>query len=148
MSKSNERFLQIGEVVERTGMSHRTLHYYEEIGLLCPSSRMVGGFRLYSERDVERLQEIRRLKSLLGFSLQEIKEIIEADETRAILRQENQGETDPAARTRRLEQARQITLRQKQLIEDKLEQLRGMRRELEERLSLYDAKLRQLHGEG
>ena len=69
-------YLQIGEVAERTGVTQRTLRFYEEKGLLKPPSRMEGGFRLYSEEDVQRVAEIRRLQSLLGFSLAEIKEII------------------------------------------------------------------------
>ena len=42
------RYMQIGEVAERTALTQRTLRYYESIGLLAPASRMEGGFRLYS----------------------------------------------------------------------------------------------------
>src|SRR5450759_1064971 len=72
----------IGEVAERTGLTQRTLRYYEEIGLLSPAPRLEGGFRLYSEADVHRLHRILDLKRLLGFSLLEIKDMVEAEEER------------------------------------------------------------------
>ena len=70
--------LQIGEVAERTGVTQRTLRFYEEKGLLNPATRMEGGFRLYTETDVQRVEQIKRLKSLLGLSLAEIKEMVYA----------------------------------------------------------------------
>ena len=74
----HEGYLQIGEAADSVGLTQRTLRYYEEKGLLDPPSRMDGGFRLYSPVDVERLNRITELKSLLGFSLAEIKEMIGA----------------------------------------------------------------------
>src|SRR5205807_8536503 len=81
-----EAYLQIGEVAERTGVTQRTLRFYEEKGLLKPPSRMDGGFRLYSEEDVKRVEKIRRLQELLGTSLAEIKEMVEAEATLRELR--------------------------------------------------------------
>ncbi|SNC73394.1 MerR HTH family regulatory protein [Kytococcus aerolatus] len=72
----------IGEVAERTGLSHRTIRYYEEMGLVVPSARTEGGFRLYSEADVERLQLITPMKPL-GFSIDEIRELLDALDTLA-----------------------------------------------------------------
>ncbi|MQA84305.1 MAG: MerR family transcriptional regulator [Streptosporangiales bacterium] len=67
--------MQIGEVAERTGLSLRTIRYYEEVGLVAPSSRTQGGFRLYTEQDVERLLVIKRMKPL-EFSLGEMRELL------------------------------------------------------------------------
>ena len=53
---------KVGELAERTGLSVRTLHYYDEIGLLSPSRRTAAGHRLYTAGDVVRLQQIRSLK--------------------------------------------------------------------------------------
>jgi DNA-binding transcriptional MerR regulator len=64
--------LQIGEVAKRVGVSIRTVRYYDEKGLLPPSSYTSGGIRLYAIRDVNRLIYIRRLKTL-GLSIEEIK---------------------------------------------------------------------------
>jgi len=55
---------QIGEVAERTGLSLRTVRYYDEVGLAPPSGRSSGGFRLYTEEDVNRLELVKRLKML------------------------------------------------------------------------------------
>ncbi len=67
--------VQIGEVAERTELSLRTIRYYEEMGLVTPSSRTTGGFRLYSEVDVSRLMLIKRMKPL-DFSLEEMREVL------------------------------------------------------------------------
>lgn len=71
-----ERQMQIGEVAERTGLSLRTIRHYEEVGLVIPSARSKGGFRLYTEVDVERLMVIRRMKPL-DFSLEEMRDLLE-----------------------------------------------------------------------
>lgn len=62
---------KVGDLAKRTGVSVRTLHHYDEIGLLSPSHRSESGYRLYTEADVVRLQQIRSLRTL-GFSLEEI----------------------------------------------------------------------------
>lgn len=67
--------LHIGEVAHRTELSLRTLRHYDEIGLLRPSGRSDGGFRLYTEADVERIMVIRRMKPL-GFSLEAMAEVL------------------------------------------------------------------------
>ncbi|HEY5980953.1 MAG TPA: MerR family transcriptional regulator [Microlunatus sp.] len=69
--------VQVGVVAERLGLSVRTLHHWEEKGLVAPSHRSTGGFRLYTEADIERLLLIRRMKPL-GFSLEEMRELLDA----------------------------------------------------------------------
>jgi len=63
---------KVGELAKRTGLSVRTLHYYDEIGLLSPSRRTEAGHRLYAAHDVVRLQQIKSLRHL-GFGLEEIR---------------------------------------------------------------------------
>ncbi|WP_179777981.1 MerR family transcriptional regulator [Amycolatopsis endophytica] len=67
--------MQIGEVADRTGLSLRTIRYYEEVGLVVPSARSQGGFRLYTDPDVDRLQVIKRMKPL-GFQLEEMRDLL------------------------------------------------------------------------
>jgi len=62
----------VGELARRTGLSVRTLRYYDEIGLLSPGRRTESGHRLYAADDVVRLQQIRSLRAL-GFGLEEIR---------------------------------------------------------------------------
>lgn len=68
---SDGTVFKVGELAARSGLSVRTLHHYDEIGLLVPSRRTPAGHRLYGRDDLERLQRIRSLKQL-GFSLDEI----------------------------------------------------------------------------
>ncbi len=72
---SRTGLLQIGQVAERTGLSLRTIRFYEENGLVRPTTRSDGGFRLYSDADIARLEVIKRMKPL-GFSLEEMQELL------------------------------------------------------------------------
>lgn len=68
--------MQIGKFAERTGVSIHTIRHYDEVGLLRPSGRSEGGFRLYTEEDLERFLVIRRMKPL-GFSLEEMRQVLQ-----------------------------------------------------------------------
>ncbi len=72
----NRGHMQIGEVATRTGLSLRTIRHYEETGLVVPSARSEGGFRLYTETDVARLVVIRRMKPL-GFTLEQMRDLLD-----------------------------------------------------------------------
>jgi MerR family copper efflux transcriptional regulator len=72
---ADEQRMQIGEVADRTGLSLRTIRHYEEVGLVVPSARTKGGFRLYTAADVDRLMVIRRMKPL-DFSLEEMRDLL------------------------------------------------------------------------
>jgi len=67
--------MHIGELAENTGLSLRTIRHYDEVGLLKPSGRSDGGFRLYTQEDQSRLMLIRRMKPL-GFSLDEMMSLL------------------------------------------------------------------------
>jgi DNA-binding transcriptional MerR regulator len=71
---------QIGEVAERVDLSLRTVRYYEEMGLITPEKRSDGGFRLYTEENIERLLLIKQMKPL-GFPVQEMHDILDARDT-------------------------------------------------------------------
>ena len=137
-------YLQIGEVAERTGVTQRTLRFYEEKGLLKPPSRMEGGFRLYSEEDVRRVEEIRRLQKLLGFALAEIKEMVEAEEVKWQLRAEYRPQADLTERRQSIAKALEVTERQHALIRQKVDGLQDMKARLEEKLQKYRQWLEQI----
>lgn len=73
----SDGYLQIGQVAERTELSLKTIRHYDEVGLVQPSARSSGGFRLYTEQDIERLLVIRRMKPL-GFTLEEMKRLLDS----------------------------------------------------------------------
>lgn len=73
---------KIGEVAELTGLSIRTLRHYDEIGLVQPSGHTAGGFRLYTDVDIDRLLLVRRMKPL-GFSLERMGQFLQATDVLA-----------------------------------------------------------------
>ncbi len=73
---TREEALKVGELARRTGLSVRTLHHYDEIGLLSPARRTATGHRLHGRDEIQRLQQIRSLRQL-GFSLMEIRECLD-----------------------------------------------------------------------
>lgn len=137
MAERAEPYLQIGEVAERTGVTQRTLRFYEEKGLLRPPSRMEGGFRLYSEDDVSRVEQIKQLQKLLGLSLAEIKEMVEAEEVKSQIRAEYRRDAEAEQKRRQLLAAVEVTEKQYAIIRQKVEQLQAMRDELEAKLNTY-----------
>lgn len=131
-------FLQIGEAADRAQLTQRTLRYYEEKGLLRSPTRMDGGFRLYSEEDMERIDRIRQLKDLLGFSLAEIKEMLEFDDVRLQVKAEWRREADSAEKAAKIRASRDATAQQLSLLDAKMTKMAEMRARLEERLQKYD----------
>lgn len=79
MDRKQAAYYQAGEFAKRAGVTIRTLHYYDEQGLLTPAVRSDAGYRLYTDHDLVRLQQIATLR-LIGFPLKQIKEIIEGRE--------------------------------------------------------------------
>jgi len=68
--------LKVGELARRTGLTVRTLHHYDEIGLLKPSLHSEAGYRLYTAADVARLQQVLSLRQL-GFALEEVRDCLD-----------------------------------------------------------------------
>jgi len=139
-----DAYLQIGEVAERLGVTHRTLRFYEEKGLLKPPTRMEGGFRLYSEDDVRRVERIKQLQRLLNVSLAEIKEMVEAEELKSQIRAEYRRDADVAERREKLQRALAETEKQYALICQKVEQLSAMQDEYAQKIAKYHGWLAQL----
>jgi DNA-binding transcriptional MerR regulator len=72
---NNTDMHQIGEVASQVGLSLRTIRYYEEVGLVVPSGRTQGGFRLYTDSDIDRLLLIKQMKPL-DFTLDEMRDLL------------------------------------------------------------------------
>jgi MerR family transcriptional regulator, repressor of the yfmOP operon len=143
------RKLRIGEVAERTGTTPRTIRYYAEIGLLERSdSREPGAHRLYDDADVDRLKQLLELKSLLGISLEELREIAAAETARAGLRREwHEGIADPVRRRTVLEEADAHLDRQLELVRGRRDAIARLEAELVARRRRVRDRLRGLEAE-
>src|SRR5512142_1710991 len=98
VNDDEQTFYTIEQVATRTGLTKRTLRYYEEVGLLLPTDRTEGNYRCYSEADIERLERIKKLRDLLGFSLNDIRKLLETDDERGQLKVAYRNETEAAAK--------------------------------------------------
>ena len=129
-----EDTLRIGEVARRAGTTVRTIRYYEEIGLLeGAEGRAAGSHRSYTENDVERLQEVLRLKDLLGVTLDELRELVAAQDARALLREEFHKTTSAKRRRAILNEALGYLDRQLELVARRRADLDTLDGELSER---------------
>lgn len=135
---------QIGEVADRTGLTQRTLRFYEERELITPAKRMDGGFRLYSENDIERVTLIKKLQELLGLSLADIKEMVDAEQLRDQIRATFRPDRELPARRKRVQLVMDATRRQLEIVEQKSEQLIEMRSELRERLTVLETRAQEI----
>jgi MerR family transcriptional regulator, repressor of the yfmOP operon len=145
MSATADRQLRIGEVAELTGTTPRTIRYYEEIGLLgCAPERAQGKHRVYTQGDVDRVREIIRLRDLLGLSLEQLKQLLEAESARAHLRDELQQTEDPAERRRILEELLEHISGQLQLVQTRLTELTDLAAELSDKQRKVKHKIREI----
>ncbi len=140
-----EQHYRIGEVAELVGTTPRTIRYYEEFGLLeAPPTHEKGRHRTYDEADVRRLQELIRLRDLLGVSLEELKSLVEAEEARAVLRERWHHTAGDADRLTILEQLREHVTAQLALVRSRREALDGLESELATKLDRITTLLSEL----
>jgi len=130
----------IEQVAAQTGMTKRTLRYYEEVGLLPPTGRTEGNYRRYTSDDVQRLARIKNLRDLLGFTLADIREIIKAEDEREQIKVAYLQETETASKIAQLELADEIIKRQLKLIDEKIAGLEDMRSTLFTKLASHEKK--------
>ena len=145
MSVTVDRPLRIGEVAELTGTTPRTIRYYEEIGLLPGAiDRAQGKHRSYSHADVGRVGEIVRLRDLLGLSLEQLSQLLEAESARAELRREYRATEDADEQARILEQSLHHIGNQLELVRSRKAELEKLEAELVDKRRLVQTKLRAL----
>lgn len=142
--QSEERIFTIDQVATRTGFTKRTLRYYEELGLLPPTGRTEGNYRQYCKGDIEHLEYIKNLRDLLGFSLTDIRKLLEAEDEREQIKLAYQQETDNDAKSAQLDRADELIRQQIEVIEQKLTGLEQMRAALNARLERHEQKRKAL----
>lgn len=132
-STSPTRLLRIQEVAAETGLTPRTIRYYEEVGLLSPAARSEGDYRLYDGEDLERLRFIRGLRDDAGFALSDIRQLLEDEEARNRNRDRFRSTQDAVERRRIIGDAIGIVDRQVATLRAKIERLEAMAAEAEGR---------------
>src|SRR5438045_7070485 len=105
VNDDEQTYYTIEQVATRTGLTKRTLRYYEEVGLLPPTGRTEGNYRRYSEVDLQHLERIRELRDLLGFSLSDIRDLLAAEDERGQIKEAYRQETDVMTRIAQLERS-------------------------------------------
>jgi DNA-binding transcriptional MerR regulator len=141
--------MKIGDVAKLAGTTPRTIRYYEEIGLLpAPVSREPGAHRTYAQGDVDRLTELLRLRTLLGVSLDGLKDLVEAEDNREALRREwHDGVEDPVRRREILDSLDHHAERQLELVRARREEIASLEAELLERRKRIRRRRRELDDE-
>jgi len=144
--KQDRQTLRIGDLARLVGTTPRTIRYYEEMGLLPEAGgRPSGGHRLYTDAEVARLQEVMRLKELLGLTLEELKELLAVEEARAEVRAELRREdVAPERRRELLVEAGGHIDRQLELVRHRSAELAKLQEELTETRKRVRRKLREL----
>jgi DNA-binding transcriptional MerR regulator len=125
---------KIEDVARECGITKRSIRYYEEIGLIPPPERSAGGYRLYSDRHIERIKQVINARDVLGMSLQELQEYLSIIEA---IRQQRQGIRDAAdqeSKREKLEELEPMALKMLGVIDRRLEKLKGLRTETEQLL--------------
>ncbi len=125
----------IEQVAARTGLTKRTLRYYD---------RTEANYRRYSEEDIQHLERIKNLRDLLGFSLADIRKLLEAEDERGQIKVAYQHETEAAAKIAQLDRADELIRGQLHLIEQKLTGLEQMRAGLLATLERHQRKREEL----
>jgi DNA-binding transcriptional MerR regulator len=138
--------LRIGDVARAVGTTPRTIRYYEEMSQLPEAGgRPSGRHRVYTHADVERLHEVMRLKSLLGLTLEELKELLSAEEARAEVRaQLRRDDVPPQRRRELLEEALGHIDRQLELVRHRAQELARLETELGDTRKRARRKIREI----
>jgi DNA-binding transcriptional MerR regulator len=139
--------LRINEVAAETGLTTRAIRYYEEVGLLEPAARSEGDYRLYDASDLDRLRFIRDLRDDAGFSLAQIRQLLEDDAARERNRTRLRETADPSERRALLIDARDRADRQIEILEAKAARLAAMIADARDRRAHLDGHLADLDRE-
>lgn len=118
---------KIDDVAKLVGLTKRTIRYYEEIGLLFPPERTDGGYRVYSNKHIERLKEIISTREVLGISLQEVQEFVTVREEVSHHILELRQTKDAAEKHQQLLKFEQVLTKQLQMINRKMEKITEIR---------------------
>ncbi|MEC2076191.1 MerR family transcriptional regulator [Metabacillus fastidiosus] len=127
--------LKIDDVAKQSGLTKRTIRYYEEIGILPSPPRSDGGIRLYSQEHVEFLKKITNAKEVMGFSLQELQEFIKLSDILEVQKEDYLQVKGTSLQKEKLEKVYETVMEQLTLIEQKKKSILKVEKDL---ISLKD----------
>lgn len=134
--------LSIGSAAAKAGVTERSLRYYQELGLICPSALTKGGMRRYSQADLDRVARIRNLQTLLGLNLEEIARVLRNEDRTAEIRASYHDESLPASQRRTLlEESLELAGELRQLVESKRAALEAFVTDLDHRIGRIQAAI-------
>ncbi|MCU1461803.1 MAG: putative transcriptional regulator [Acidimicrobiales bacterium] len=135
---------RIGDVAQRAGVTTRTLRYYQELGLLAPAGASPGGSRRYSEADVVRLLRILELRNVMGFDLDKIGVILNAEDRLTALRHEAARGISTKRRREMLDEAVALNHQMQAQVQERLAVLEAFLGDLEEKEAVYRERVAEL----
>jgi DNA-binding transcriptional MerR regulator len=142
------QLLRIQEVASELGLTTRSIRYYEELGLLNPTARSGGDYRLYDESDVERLRFIKGLRDDAGFSLAEIGLLLEDEAARKRTKDAFHHSVDRRERRTLVVDSLERADRQVAILRSKIERLAQMASEADSRRARLGRRLADLDAGG
>ncbi|MCM2532118.1 MerR family transcriptional regulator [Neobacillus pocheonensis] len=125
-------YLKIDEVAKQTGLTKRTIRYYEEIGILPELQRTEGGTRLYTQADIEFLKKVMNAKEVLGFTLQEIQKYVAISDALETKKQIYRNANNDQDQKEKLKRMVEVLDRQLELIDQKFVKIQNVKKELED----------------
>ncbi|MBA2876652.1 MerR family transcriptional regulator [Thermaerobacillus caldiproteolyticus] len=123
---------KIDDVAKETGLTKRTIRYYEEIGLIKPPERSEKGTRLYTEEDIERLKKVIAAREVLGFSLQELQQFLTLKETIEAHHRDYRNATDKEQKQQELKEIAAGVREQIDMLEQKMKKMLEWKKELKQ----------------
>jgi MerR family transcriptional regulator, repressor of the yfmOP operon len=123
---------KIDDVAKETGLTKRTIRYYEEIGLIKPPERSEKGTRLYTEEDIEQLKKVIAAREVLGFSLQELHHFLTLKETIESHRLEYRNAVNQEEKKQELQNITSSLRKQIDMLEQKMKKMLELKDELEQ----------------
>ena len=140
MTTTLEALYSIDEATRMTGLTARTLRFYEEVGLLDPPHRTEGGHRKYRDDDVRRIERIKELKELLGYSLADLQTVLKATELLGTLRAAYHDDPDPAHRLAQVAAAYALLSEQSAIVQSRIDRLMRVRDDYQSRQHRLEAE--------
>lgn len=138
--------MRIGEAAEECGVSTRTLRYWHEIGLVAPSGPQRHE-RLYLPADVSRAKRIKELQDLLGFSLSEVRAVLETDDVLDELRTAYRSRARPELQLRLIDDAIEANARLLARLDDTLARVEAFRDERAQKAKRMRVRAKELQDE-